>query len=81
MAHRLVHVQDLALYWDTDTRALGAHLARRGLAPHDLQRAMLESVWGGGTGRGQHQHTYILKPVTGTGKLRRNKNPCVCVSV
>ncbi|KAF9431274.1 hypothetical protein BGZ94_003589 [Podila epigama] len=63
--HKLATLDSLALYWNTDSRSLA------GKGKDDALKAFVELI-----AKAEHipdEHQYILKPVSGTGKIKLNK--------
>ncbi|KAG0213348.1 hypothetical protein BGX28_004686 [Mortierella sp. GBA30] len=63
--HKLATLDSLAMYWNTDSRSLA------GKGMDDALKAFVELI-----AKAEHvpdEHQYILKPVSGTGKIKLNK--------
>ncbi|KAG0346597.1 hypothetical protein BG004_001308 [Podila humilis] len=63
--HKLATLDSLAMYWNTDSRSLA------GKGKDDALKAFVELI-----ARAEYvpeEHQYILKPVSGTGKIKLNK--------
>ncbi|KAF9185293.1 hypothetical protein BGZ51_009186 [Haplosporangium sp. Z 767] len=63
--HKLATLDSLAMYWNTDSRSLA------GRGKDDALKAFIELI-----AKAEHvpdEHQYILKPVSGTGKVKLNK--------
>ncbi|KAG0226679.1 hypothetical protein BGW42_003469 [Actinomortierella wolfii] len=63
--HKLATLESLALYWNTDTRSLAGKSKDESLKEFIDLIAKAEYV--------PEEHQYILKPVSGTGKIKLNK--------
>ncbi|KAI1310241.1 hypothetical protein EDD11_003857 [Mortierella claussenii] len=63
--HKLATLDSLAMYWNTDSRSLA------GKGMDDALKAFVDLI-----AKAEHipdEHQYILKPVSGTGKIKLNK--------
>ncbi|KAF9111925.1 hypothetical protein BGX27_004234 [Mortierella sp. AM989] len=63
--HKLATLDSLAMYWNTDSRSLG------GQGMDDALKSFIDLI-----AKAEHvpkEHQYILKPVSGTGKIKLNK--------
>ncbi|KAI8144971.1 hypothetical protein BJV82DRAFT_536853 [Fennellomyces sp. T-0311] len=66
--HKLATLHSLSAYWNTDAKSLA------GLPHEEATRVYTDLIPDGSTGAtSDHQHQYILKPVSGTGKVKLNK--------
>ncbi|KAF9211914.1 hypothetical protein BGZ59_007452 [Podila verticillata] len=63
--HKLATLDSLAMYWNTDSRSLA------GKGMDDALKAFIELIAKAEHVPGEHQ--YILKPVSGAGKIKLNK--------
>ncbi|KAF9435541.1 hypothetical protein BGZ76_006083 [Entomortierella beljakovae] len=63
--HKLATLDSLAMYWNTDTRSLGGKDVEEALKVFVDLIAKAEHV--------PDEHQYILKPVSGSGKIKINK--------
>ncbi|KAI8384441.1 uncharacterized protein BYT42DRAFT_612143 [Radiomyces spectabilis] len=63
--HKLATLESLSVYWNTDTRSLSQ------LSPEEAHKTFMELIATKSNIPSEHQ--YILKPVSGTGRVKMNK--------
>ncbi|KAI9475459.1 MAG: hypothetical protein EXX96DRAFT_266961 [Benjaminiella poitrasii] len=64
--HKLATLESLSIYWNTDSRSLA------GMKLEDAKEAFTNLI--PTSSHSPNEHQYILKPVSGTGKIKINKS-------